>query len=205
MEKLTCIMDCKKETQPVRKLRKIALSFFIWSLLLALIGSLLSIAIITEFDIDSIPVIISIFITTFLLCSFLSLIGEMLMAFSHILQELTTNTRIAELRASLDGVPYYDDNSNNTPYYRRSSSTNSTANSLTGTEATSFEVGAPGWICPKCGERSIGGFCKKCGEKSPYAKAESTKIKAGTWKCPNCGKTYMNSVSRCSCGFEKES
>lgn len=199
-----CINDCKKETEAVRKLRKIAFSFFIEALLFALVGLLLSIAIIIEFDIDSMPVIISIFIPAFLLCAFWSLIGEIFMAVSHILQELTTNTRIAELRASFEGVPYYDDNDNNIPYYRRSSRTNGTANSITDTETASFEVGAPGWTCPKCGNRSIGGVCKSCGEKSPYAKEEDAKMKAGSWKCPNCGKIYMNSVSRCNCGFEKK-
>ncbi|MDD6252090.1 MAG: hypothetical protein PUA85_05565 [Oscillospiraceae bacterium] len=197
MEKLTCIMDCKKETKHVRFLAKTASFYIILAGIISFVGTILSIVSLSESRADSFSEILYAFLPTIISTGICIVLAELFLALAYILQELTTSARIAELRASSDCVTYHD-KSNDVPYYRKNTGTNNTADKP-------FEAHAPSWICPKCGERSIGGFCKKCGEKSPYAKAESTKIKAGTWKCPNCGKTYMNSVSRCSCGFEKES
>lgn len=196
METPTSIMDCKKETKPVRILAKTSIFYTVVAVIISFVGTILSIVSATESRADTFSEILYDFLPTIISSGICFVLAELFLALTYILQEVTISARIAELRASSDCVAYHD-KSNDVPYYRKNTGTNSTTDKP-------FEAHAPGWICPKCGERSIGGFCKKCGEKSPYAKAESAKLKAGTWKCPNCGKTYMNSVSRCNCGYEKE-
>lgn len=162
MEKLTCIMDCKKETQAVRFLSKCAIVYSAIAGIISFVGTILSIISATESRADSFSEILYAFLPTIIACGICLSLGLLFLALSSILHALTTSARIAELRATRDGVPYTD-------VYNtiRTKSTPPIHQAPTHKSAPA-PTGSRGWICPKCGERSTGGFCGACGEKSPF-------------------------------------
>lgn len=163
MEKLTCIMDCKKETQPVRFLAKCAIVYFAIAGIISFVGTILSIASATASRADSFSEILYAFLPTIIASGTCFALGFLFLGLSFILHALTTSARIAELRASLDGIPYED-------RFNHSASTKATSaiHQIPTHKSAPAPTGSRGWICPKCGERSTGGFCGACGEKSPF-------------------------------------
>lgn len=108
MEKLTCIMDCKKETQAVRFLSKCAIVYSAIAGIISFVGTILSIISATESRADSFSEILYAFLPTIIACGICFALALLFLALSSILHALTTSARIAELRATRDGVPYTD-------------------------------------------------------------------------------------------------
>lgn len=162
MEKLTCIMDCKKESKHVRFLAKSSIVYTVLAGIISFVGTILSISRAIESRADSFSEILYAFLPTIIFCGICLSLGLLFLALSSILHALTTSARIAELRATRDGVPYTD-------VYNtiRTKSTPPIHQAPTHKSAPA-PTGSRGWICPKCGERSTGGFCGACGEKSPF-------------------------------------